>query len=150
MLFGRNPMSEMFLAMLDLTKDDVGRFRDCYLSDNKIVVFTRNGGGNREDYSEVIESLRAHKHYLTDYDDDFDCTYASFEFNVPDEFNSVISKLQIEDSRPPMDKFKQMLDDLQSGKETAETKHALEVGKQIFSQIENAIKDMANGDIPNI
>jgi len=48
MLFGQNPLSDVLFATLGLTKQDVGRFRDCFIAGGKIAVYTRNGGGNRE------------------------------------------------------------------------------------------------------
>lgn len=48
MLFGANPASDVLLATLGLTRDDVGRFRDCSVSEGQIAVYTRNGSGNRE------------------------------------------------------------------------------------------------------
>lgn len=48
MIFGKNPMSDVILATLGLTRSDVGRFRDVYLEEDTIAVYTRNGGGNRE------------------------------------------------------------------------------------------------------
>lgn len=48
MLFGKNQQSEVILACLGLTEGDCGRFRDCYVDDDQIVIHTRNGGGNRE------------------------------------------------------------------------------------------------------
>lgn len=47
MLFGVNPASGVILATLGLKPDEVGRFRDCFISDGQIAVYTRNGGGNR-------------------------------------------------------------------------------------------------------
>jgi hypothetical protein len=48
MLHGINPMADQLLACLGLTRGDVGRFRDAYVSEGKIAIYTRNGGGNRE------------------------------------------------------------------------------------------------------
>ena len=98
-LFGRNPASRLLLAMLNLTEGDVGRFRDCYLKRDEetkelcIVVYTRNGGGNRDDYEAVTEALQAHPAYLSDADDDFDCTYASYFFKVPEAFKATAEEL---------------------------------------------------------
>jgi hypothetical protein len=47
-LHGINPMADQLLACLGLTRADVGRFRDAYVSEGTIAVYTRNGGGNRE------------------------------------------------------------------------------------------------------
>lgn len=64
------------------------RFRDCWLGSDgdTIEIFTRVGGGNREDYECEIEALRDMPTYQLDYDDDFDCTYATFVFGVPEEW----------------------------------------------------------------
>jgi hypothetical protein len=48
MLFGQNPAADVILGTLGLTKEGVGRFRDAYVADGQIAVYTRNGGGNRE------------------------------------------------------------------------------------------------------
>lgn len=95
MLFGVNEYAEIFLRMLDLTKEDCGRFRDCYLSEDgtKIIIYTRNGGGNREDYQYIFDELSKHENYICDYDDDFDCTYASIEFSIPEKCKNIIPEL---------------------------------------------------------
>lgn len=167
MLFGRNPASRLLLAMLNLTEGDVGRFRDCYLArgtrseredagedeeklkalakkDLRIVVYTRNGGGNRDDYEAVTEALQALPTYETDYDDDFDCTYASYEFTVPEAFKATaeeLASLGAESDVSPMEKFKSLIDNLQKGdtKDPAVAR-AMEVGKQIFGKIDEQMK----------
>lgn len=68
---------------------DVGRFRDAWIEKGDdgqpvIAIYTRNGGGNRESYADVIADLQAHPLYLRDADDDFDATYATFYFRTPD------------------------------------------------------------------
>ena len=47
-IFGENPRAGALLACIGLTKADVGRYRDVWLTDKHIAVYTRNGGGNRE------------------------------------------------------------------------------------------------------
>lgn len=106
LLFGQNPMSDIILVTLGLTRSDCGRFRDTFVSEGKIAVYTRLGGGNRECYCEseeeharggcygpVIERLQAHPRYLYDKDDDFDCTYATFWFSFPDEYSDLLQLL---------------------------------------------------------
>lgn len=73
-----------------LGNPDVGRFRDAWVEKGDdgepvIAIYTRNGGGNREDYEDVIDGLQGHPLYLRDADDDFDSTYATFYFRTPDE-----------------------------------------------------------------
>lgn len=79
------------------------RFRDCYLQERGyeefeglpinapkddakeegIYIYTRVGGGNRESYEDEIQQLQAHPEYIRDFDDDYDCTFATFVFKVP-------------------------------------------------------------------
>jgi hypothetical protein len=78
-----NPDADSILTTINLTKGDVERFRDCYLEGDKICVYTRTGGGNRDDYPN--EKLTSHPNYLYDEDDDFDSTYASYYFKFPEQ-----------------------------------------------------------------
>lgn len=82
----------VLLPLLGFTGfDALGRFRDAWVEPDPgdgqllICVYTRNGGGNRPDYADVIAALAAHPAYLRDADDAFDSTYASFWFRVPPE-----------------------------------------------------------------
>lgn len=91
MLFGSNPAGPAILKTLGLTPADTGRYRDCYVAkmengEYRIVVHTRNGGGNREEYQSVIDTLATHPLYQGDADDDFDCTYADIYFGLPEEY----------------------------------------------------------------
>ena len=85
MLFGTNPNSDQLLSLLGKSQGDFGRFRDVYVEDGFIVVHTRNGGGNREDYEDVFDEMAEHPWYSHDADDDFDCTYANIYFKVPED-----------------------------------------------------------------
>lgn len=119
MLFGENELADDLLKMLNLTKEDCGRYRDCYLDEKgeKIIVYTRNGGGNREYYEEIFDKLSSHTNYLCDYDDEFDCTYASIEFSVPDKFIELTKEFVKKgaDTTTGSEKFKKLLDVLDKG-----------------------------------
>lgn len=91
MLFGKNPAIPYILATLRLTERDVERFRDCYVTNGKIAIYTRTGGGNRDDYQQ--EKLTSHPLYLYDRDDDFDSTYATFYFSFPDEWKEELAAI---------------------------------------------------------
>jgi len=105
-------MATIILGMLKLTSKDVGRFRDAYISEGKIAVYTRNGGGNRDhwdfDYYDSAEGescpcpgcvityhLPMHPNYLSDKDDDFDSTYATIYFSIPEQFKELASRLEL-------------------------------------------------------
>jgi hypothetical protein len=94
LLFGRNPNTDIVLALIGLKECDVERFRDCGIDyENKqIWVFTRTGGGNRESYPN--ELLTSNPYYLYDEDDDGDYTYAHYYFKFPDEIADDIMSLQ--------------------------------------------------------
>jgi len=80
-----NPDSDKLLEILGKTREDFGRFRNVYMEDGCIVVHTRNGGGNREDYEDVFDEMSEHPWYSHDADDDFDCTYANIYFKLPED-----------------------------------------------------------------
>lgn len=105
LLHGENPLKDIWLKILDIDQPNgkwqSGRFRDIYLNENgtEIILYTRNGGGNRECWEDekkdgeecfcsgciIKKHLPKHPNYLRDYDDDFDCTYAYIVFSVPKE-----------------------------------------------------------------
>ena len=100
MVNGVNPCTFFILPMLGKHPEEYPRFRDCFLSDpdhpeydDKIHLYARIGGGNRDDYESEIEELRAHPEYITDHDDDFDCTYATFVFRVPEKWLGDFNKI---------------------------------------------------------
>jgi len=100
-LFGWNPACVLLAPMLtdENPQQFFPRFRDCYLSDDKdhIEIFTRVGGGNREYYADEIEDLRSMPTYVSDEDDDFDCTYATFTFGVPEEWRADFEHVKARD-----------------------------------------------------
>jgi len=90
-----NPAALLFLPMLGKHPDEYPRFRDCFASDeehleydNHIIVYTRTGGGNRDDYIEENDKIRSMDGFVVDYDDSFDCTFASWVFEVPKKWKS--------------------------------------------------------------
>lgn len=113
MLFGVNKLSPLILATLGLKPSDMGRFRDCYIEDGKIAVYTRNGGGNRESY---MPDFSANPHYLYDQDDDFDCTYATIYFKFPDEFAADLKAIESNtENHKPSDKWEALFASFKEG-----------------------------------
>ena len=86
MMHGVCPMAGPILGYLGLGVEDFARFRDAFITgdagDYKYVVLTRTGGNNREEYQEQIDRVKAHQHFLRDFDDHFDSTYMYFEFKL--------------------------------------------------------------------
>lgn len=84
-MFGTNEHAGLITTILQARQRfEVGRFRDAFVeADGErilIRIHTRNGGGNREDQVDAIESMQEHPWYVRDADDNYDYTYADFYF----------------------------------------------------------------------
>lgn len=86
LLFGMNSHTPILLAVLGLKENDVERLRDVFIGKDgtTIEVYTRTGGGNRDDYPQ--DAMRHLPTWITSVDDDFDCTYCTDTFCIPPEF----------------------------------------------------------------
>lgn len=93
LLFGEGDHAGFLLKLLDAEREDFGRFRSVYVTDTHIVVHTRCGGGNREDY--FPEWVEDHPLYDYDEDDDFDCTYADIYFKHPVGYEEVLKEMAV-------------------------------------------------------
>ena len=94
MVNGFNPACIFFMPMLGRSQQEYPRFRDCFLSDDKkhIEIYTRVGGNNRNcGYGE--EELYSDPNFVTTYDDDFDSTYGTYVFNVPEKWQADFDKI---------------------------------------------------------
>ena len=127
MLFGTNPASGFLIGALELEteKYPTGRFRDIYFeneegSEPKVILYTRNGGGNREDYEDVFEALERHPLYLTDYDDDYDSTYAYIEFKAPQSVVDFFEDIKGEKFERVGERFQREISEMENGKEPNE------------------------------
>lgn len=145
LLFGMSPAAPILLAALGFkSKDEVGRFRDAYVQGGQICIYTRNGGVNRDcfneeevetgqDYPNENESKAAcdctgcamtyklpkHPLYLSDEDDEFDSTYATIRFKVP-EGMEFLKALEIGTQDVPEEKWARCLAALSSKEEIPE------------------------------
>jgi hypothetical protein len=120
MMFERNPASDAILAALGLTRNDVGRFRDCFVAGGEIVVYTRNKGGNRDDYQNVFDRLAQHPCYLRDEDDDFDCTYTAIYFRFPDEYAEELKQLDSGEKFNPSERWLSAIEALKGAAKDAQ------------------------------
>lgn len=98
MLAGVNQATFYVLPLLgEKHPESYPRFRDCFITkdDNgvdEIHVFTRVGGNNRgQGYGE--EELYKHPNFLRTWDDDFDSTYATYAFSVPEEWKEDVKHM---------------------------------------------------------
>ena len=89
MVYGFNPACLLFMPMLGRKQDEYPRFRDCFLSEDKkhIDIYTRVGGGNRGcGYGE--EELYKDENFVETFDDDYDNTFATYRFRVPEQWQA--------------------------------------------------------------
>ncbi len=118
MVFGKNPHAEFILATLNLTTNDVGRFRDAFVTEGQIAIYTRNGGGNREDYQHVFDALAGHPLYLRNADDEFDCTYCTYWFSLPEEWKVELREIE-SGTFDPSARWLEKIDEIKAGKISA-------------------------------
>ena len=89
MIMGFNPACVVIMPMLGRKQEGYPRFRDCFLSEDKkhIEIYTRVGGNNRGcGYGE--EELYKDPNFYSTCDDEYDNTYATYTFNVPERWKA--------------------------------------------------------------
>lgn len=129
LLNGVNNNAFLLLKILGIDRNDIPRFRDCFLTEEgNICIYTRTGGGNRDYYeSEEIhqenygneydytgpynEDLRENPYFIRDKDEDYDCTYANFYFSIPDEFKEELKNMEA--SIPPSEKWQKLFESME-------------------------------------
>ena len=88
MINGFNPACVFIMPMLGRKQEEWPRFRDCFVTEEgNIAIYTRVGGGNRNcGYNE--EKLYEDENFIRTYDDEYDTTYGTYEFKVPDKWKA--------------------------------------------------------------
>jgi hypothetical protein len=135
LLHGVNPIAPLLKAVIGIDQEggqwQSGRFRDIFLSadGSEVVLYTRNGGGNREHWHDdqpagkdcrcpgciITYHLPTHPDYIRDEDDDFDCTYASVHFRVSERFRPLTGVLATgADPKSISDKFEETLQEMRA------------------------------------
>jgi hypothetical protein len=110
MLFGEGDSTDFLLKLLDSERGDFGRFRSTYVTEKYIVVHTRCGGNNRDDY--FPDWVEDHPLYSHDEDDGFDDTYADIYFKHPAGYEEVLKELA-EGTITPAEKWKMLFESLE-------------------------------------
>ena len=92
MLMGYNPACVLIMPMLGRKQHEYPRFRDCFVEDGNIAIYTRVGGNNRHTGFDE-EELYEDPNFITTYDDDFDTTYGTYVFKVPEKWQADFDKI---------------------------------------------------------
>lgn len=126
---GVNQATFYILPMLGKHPKEYPRFRDCFIgavrnsdsedqfgipkketSDEMVIsVYTRVGGGNRDEYQDEIEEIQGMPTYIRDYDDDFDSTFATFVFGIPEKWLADLEKITGGKANEISEEYKQEL-----------------------------------------
>ena len=64
----KNVDSKQILEAIGIKEEDIPRLRGVGIDDGKIIIHTRTGGGNRDDYEKENNALAKNKYYLSDED----------------------------------------------------------------------------------
>jgi hypothetical protein len=106
LLMGATPATFFVLPMLGKHPEEYPRFRDCFTGDetrpeydDHIHIYTRTGGVNREEYERENDEIRSMPGFVTDFDDSFDSTYASWVFKVPERWQTDFAKIKTQSLR---------------------------------------------------
>jgi hypothetical protein len=130
-----NPDGKKYIQKcIDCGYYPIGRFRDIYYdpTSKHIVLYTRNGGGNRDAYFYVFDIIKKHPNYLNDYDDGFDSTYAYIEFSVPPKFQKLFEEyVTSKEIETVHDKFQKLFKKMEGM-----SKEELENDKQLSPLVE--------------
>ena len=159
MMFGYHPLIKFLMEALDLgAKDEdgnekwpMGRFRDIYFNEacDKIILLTRNGGGNRESFPDVFEKLSKHPNFLREYDNDFDSTFAEFEFSVPEKLKKIAeqSKEIGLGYKSFTERFHTMTDKMKEGKkDDPEVQEALKNTEPLMKALKEFVEGLEKKD----
>ena len=138
MMMGVNPFAGLLLAVLGFENptEEIPRLRDCFIEGEEIVVFTRTGGGNRDEYISENAELEVRDGFLRTEDWDLDSTYAKWFYQIPAEHRELI--LQLADLGARCDitkKFNDLLNDMGSSNPNPRTREALERARPLVEKI---------------
>lgn len=144
LMHGENPMADALLAILGLARSDIPRYRDCYWTGEHIAIHTRTGGGNREAYESGNEFLQSLPGFVRDADDEFDSTYATFYFKVPETLTDITSSLVAADATPAQ-KWETLFEKLKTADPSdPQVARAMSVMAPIMTAITEAVNKKGN------
>jgi hypothetical protein len=158
-IFGVDVAAPAVLAALQIRPNQIPRVRDLWKKDGKLVIYTRTGGRNRA-YFDSAESrkrespeatdeelagpynddLRALPGFLRDYDDEYDTTYALFEFEIPEWAKDLLAEVP-DRERLPAERWKTMFEAVKNDTPSPDADRAVEVGRTLVDHITTAIKE---------
>lgn len=123
MIHGMNAsLAVLASPFLPMPADSFPRFRDIFLESDNIHVYTRMGAGNAECWESGEEEcdcvgcraakIELHPDCIETHEDEFDCTYKTFVFRVPDKWKSDFKKIEVGNLKDTSQEYKDTLLDI--------------------------------------
>lgn len=135
-LHGQSEVVPFIMAVLKKEPLDFGRFRDAWIENGTFAIYTRNGGGNREYY--MPADIEEWDGYISDKDDDFDNTYATIYFEIPDRYKDFFSMFDSDKSGD--DRWQEYFESMKKPDYVPPPEI-----KELFEQINNTIMEVKDG-----
>lgn len=163
-LVGENPAADIILALLNLNRQQTGRFRDCYVRlatsiktapqnddqfqdyEFQIVIFTRNNGLGKDELEPIHQSLIERPDFVESFIDDFDRTFISYVLSAPPEIKPLIATiyLRTKEYGTPMERFHALMRKLENpstNKDDPDVVRVLQIGKNIFEPLKEQLEN---------
>jgi hypothetical protein len=154
MIMGPNPVIGYLYAMVGIHKDNYrqfGRLRDAWIDEDgmQIHVLHRNYPGGSAGAEDALEAAKSLPGYVDNTPDE-DGTYGYWTFDVDPKYEHLALVIAEEtDNTPCMERFRQVIADMQAGKDTPEVARALTAGKEIMAALTDTMKNGGRQEVSN-
>lgn len=94
----------LILPMLGRKIPDYPGFRDCFVKDDKILIYVRDNPNN-QNYTPCREKLMKDKNFIGSWGDEQDSTHIYYSFAVPKKWKSDFKKITNGNIKDVSDKY---------------------------------------------
>ena len=94
----------LILPMLGRKIPDYPGFRDCFVKDDKILIYVRDNPNN-QNYTPCREKLMKDKNFIETWCDEQDSTHIYYSFKVPKKWKSDFKKITNDNTKEVSDKY---------------------------------------------
>ena len=94
----------LILPTLGRKIPDYPGFRDCFVKDDKILIYVRDNPNN-QNYTPCREKLMKDKNFIETWCDEQDSTHMYYSFKVPKKWKSDFKKITNDNTKEVSDKY---------------------------------------------
>ena len=94
----------LILPMLGRKIPDYPGFRNCFVKDDKILIYVRDNPNN-QNYTPCREQLMKDKNFIETWCDEQDSTHIYYSFKVPKKWKSDFKKITNDNTKEVSDKY---------------------------------------------